>query len=75
MEVDSPHPVPGRICSQRRKERVMAIDPAADREDLEPRVGLDEEAEERAAGEGMLAPEEDPETWGELESEKLDDGG
>jgi hypothetical protein len=53
----------------------MGTDPAADREDLEPGEGLDEKAEERAADEGMLAPEEDPDTWGELESEKLDDGG
>jgi hypothetical protein len=43
-------------------------DPGADDEEL------DTEAAERAANEGMLAPEEDPETWGELESEKLDDG-
>jgi hypothetical protein len=34
---------------------------------------LETEAEERAADEGMLAPEEDSETWGELESTKLDD--
>jgi hypothetical protein len=53
----------------------MAIDPAADREDLEPGEKVDEEAEERAANEGMLAPEEDPDTWGELESEKLGDDG
>jgi hypothetical protein len=53
----------------------MAIDPAADREELEPHgEELDAEAEERAADEGMLPPEEDAETWGELESEKLDDG-
>ena len=53
----------------------MAIDPGADRDDLEPDEELDAEAEERASAEGMLAPEEDPETWGELESEKLEDGG
>lgn len=46
----------------------------ADRDDIEPDEELDEEAEKRAANEGMLAPEEDSGTWGELESEKLDDG-
>jgi hypothetical protein len=51
----------------------MAIDPAADREGLDPDdEDLDAEAEERAADEGMPPPEEAPETWGELESEKLD---
>ena len=39
----------------------MSMDPAADREDLEPAVELDVEAEERAADEGMFPPEEDPE--------------
>ena len=52
----------------------MAIDPGGDREDLERDEALDSEAGERAADEGMPAPEDDPETWGELESEKLDEG-
>jgi hypothetical protein len=42
-------------------------DPGSDDEEL------DAEAADRAAGEGMLAPEEDPATWGELEPEKLED--
>ena len=45
---------------------------ADDHPTKDPDEGLDAEAGERAADEGMLAPEEDPDTWGELESEKLD---
>jgi hypothetical protein len=54
--------------SEREPYPHMREDPGADDEEL------DAEAVERAADEGMLAPEDDPKTWGELESEKLDDG-
>jgi hypothetical protein len=53
----------------------MAIDAGANRDDAEPDdEELDAEAEERAADEGMPPPDEAPETSGELESQKLDDG-
>ena len=52
----------------------MAIDAGANHEAGEPDDELDAEAEERAADEGMPPPDEDPETSGELESQKLDHG-
>jgi hypothetical protein len=56
------------MSERERPDPHLPDDPGADDEEL------DAEAAARAADEGMLPPEEDPETWGELESEKLDDG-
>lgn len=55
----------------------MPINAGADRDGLDPdAVELDAEAEEeRAVDEGMASPEEDPESWGELESQKLHESG